>query len=85
MPGTIKPYYLLQGANWCHQFLLLVLKMEKPRSDWAELVAHHIVTLHLIGWSYLTSMTPMGNAVFLTMDWSDVFFSVRSSLCVAFT
>ncbi|KAG8791698.1 hypothetical protein FRC16_000321 [Serendipita sp. 398] len=76
MPGTVKPYYLLQSAYWLQQFLLLVLRIEKPRSDFAELVAHHIVTLWLIGWSYLTNLTPIGNAIFLTMDWSDVFLAL---------
>jgi acyl-CoA-dependent ceramide synthase len=76
MAGTLKPFYLLQGAYWCQQFLLLVLRVEKPRSDFAEFVAHHIVTVWLIFWSYLMNMTLFGNAVYLTMDWSDVFLSV---------
>jgi acyl-CoA-dependent ceramide synthase len=76
MVGPLKIFYLLQAAYWCQQFLLLVLRIEKPRSDFTELVAHHIVTLWLIGGSYLVNMTPIGNAVFLTMDWSDVFISV---------
>lgn len=76
MIGTLKPYYLLQAAYWCQQFLLLVLKVEKPRSDFQELVAHHIVTLWLIGWSYLFNLTLIGNAIYLTMDWSDVFLAL---------
>ncbi|KAG8814663.1 hypothetical protein FRC19_001591, partial [Serendipita sp. 401] len=79
MPGTLKPYYLLQFAYWLQQFLLLVLRMEKPRSDFYQLVAHHIVTLWLIGGSYLFTCTWIGNAVFMTMDWSDVFLAL--SLC----
>ncbi|PVG00552.1 longevity assurance proteins LAG1/LAC1 [Serendipita vermifera] len=76
MAGTLKPYYLLQTAYWCQQFLLLVLRIEKPRSDFAELVAHHIVTLWLIGWSYLINLTLIGNAVYMTMDFSDIFLAL---------
>jgi TLC domain len=80
MRGTLKPFYLLQGAYWFQQFLILVLKVEKPRSDWKELIAHHIVTLWLIYGSYVMNMTLYGNAVYITMDLSDAFFSVRFPL-----
>ncbi|CCA67019.1 related to longevity-assurance protein LAG1 [Serendipita indica DSM 11827] len=76
MPGTLKVYYLLQTAYWTQQFLVLVLKLEKPRSDYAELVAHHVVTLWLIFWSYLVNLTYIGNAVYMTMDVSDVFLAL---------
>jgi very-long-chain ceramide synthase len=78
MAGTLKAYYLLQSAYWCQQFILLVLRIEKPRSDFTELVAHHIVTLWLIGWSYLVNLTLIGNAVYMTMDFSDIFLAVST-------
>lgn len=40
---------------------------------------HHIVTLWLVGWSYLMNLVYLGNAVFITMDWSDAFLSVRTN------
>jgi len=52
------------------------MKVEKPRSDFVELVAHHIVTLWMIGWGYGINLTLIGNAIYLTMDWSDVFLAV---------
>jgi TLC domain len=76
MAGTLKVYYLLQTAYWLQQFLLLVLGIEKPRRDFYELVAHHIVTLWMVIWSYIMNMTLTGNIIFLTMDWSDVFLAV---------
>jgi hypothetical protein len=76
MPGTLKLYYLLQSAYWLQQFLLLVLGIEKPRRDFYELVAHHIITLWMVIWSYIMNMTLTGNIIFLTMDWSDVFLAV---------
>ncbi|KAG9005767.1 hypothetical protein FRB94_001333 [Tulasnella sp. JGI-2019a] len=75
MTGFMKSYYLLQFSYWLQQFLVLVLRLEKPRKDFKELVIHHIVTLWLIGWSYLVNLTPIGNAVFITMDVSDVFLA----------
>jgi hypothetical protein len=37
----------------------------------------HIVTLWLIGWSYSFNLTYIGNAVFVSMDVSDIFLAVR--------
>lgn len=76
MTPALKTYYLLHFAYWLQQFLVLVLKLEKPRRDFAELVVHHIVTLWLVGWSYLVNLTWIGNLVFMTMDWSDVLFAM---------
>ncbi|KIO32763.1 hypothetical protein M407DRAFT_18228 [Tulasnella calospora MUT 4182] len=75
MTKFMKSYYLLQFSYWLQQFLILVLRLEKPRKDFKELVAHHIVTLWLIGCSYLVNLTPIGNAVFITMDVSDIFLA----------
>ena len=47
-PG-LKRYYLMQASYWCQQLIVLVFGLEKPRKDHKEYVAHHIVTLWLIG------------------------------------
>ncbi|GLI78608.1 sphingosine N-acyltransferase lag1 [Penicillium ochrochloron] len=47
--AVFKFYYLFEAAYWAQQALVMVLGMEKPRKDYKELVAHHIVTLALIG------------------------------------
>lgn len=49
MKPELKRYYLMQAAYWCQQLIVLLLGLEKPRKDYNELVAHHIVTLWLIG------------------------------------
>lgn len=49
MTPLMKTYYLLHSAYWSQQLLVLALRLEKPRKDFAELVLHHIVTLWLIG------------------------------------
>ncbi|KZO93741.1 longevity assurance proteins LAG1/LAC1 [Calocera viscosa TUFC12733] len=78
--GGLKSYYLLQSSYWLQQLLVMVLGIEKPRKDFWELVAHHIVTLWLIGWSYLVNLTFIGNAVFITMDFSDIWLSFSKCL-----
>ena len=50
MKPELKRYYLMQAAYWCQQLIVLVLKLEKPRSDYYELIAHHFVTLWLVGY-----------------------------------
>ena len=49
MKPELKRYYLMQAAYWCQQLLVLLLGLEKPRKDYYELVAHHFVTLWLVG------------------------------------
>lgn len=79
LEADFKFYYLFQAAYWAQQGLVMVLGMEKPRKDFKELVAHHIVTLALIGLSYRFHFTYMGIAVYVTHDISDFFLAVSSS------
>ncbi|KAI5124910.1 hypothetical protein M0805_007338 [Coniferiporia weirii] len=80
MNPVLKRYYLMHLSYWIQQLIVLALKIEKPRKDFQELVAHHIVTLWLIGWSYGVNLTLIGNAVFVSMDIPDTFFAF-SKLC----
>ncbi|KAJ6539437.1 TLC domain-containing protein [Mycena capillaripes] len=72
MKPELKRYYLMQMSYWCQQLIVLVLGLEKPRKDYHELVAHHIVTLWLVGWSYLINLTLIGNAIYMSMDIPDM-------------
>ncbi|WWC71695.1 uncharacterized protein I206_105653 [Kwoniella pini CBS 10737] len=76
MTWELKTYYLMQAAYWIQQTILLAAKIEKPRKDFKELVAHHIVTLWLIGWSYNVYLTYIGVSIFVTMDVSDIFLAL---------
>jgi len=80
MPGNLKRFYLTQSAYWLQQFLILVLRLEKPRSDFTELCIHHLVTLWLIGWSYLINLSLIGNAIFVSMDIPDAFLACSKLL-----
>jgi very-long-chain ceramide synthase len=75
--GVFKAYYLLQASYWAQQAIVLLLGLEKPRKDFKELVAHHVVTLALIALSYRFHFTYMGIAVYVTHDISDFFLAVR--------
>ncbi|THH08649.1 hypothetical protein EW145_g2568 [Phellinidium pouzarii] len=77
---ALKRYYLMHLSYWIQQLIVLALKIEKPRNDFHELVAHHIVTLWLIGWSYGINMTLIGNAVFVSMDIPDTFLALSKLL-----
>ncbi|EJD01093.1 longevity assurance proteins LAG1/LAC1 [Fomitiporia mediterranea MF3/22] len=80
MKPRLKRYYLMHLSYWIQQLLVLALKLEKPRKDFKALVAHHLVTLWLIGWSYGINLTLIGNAVFVSMDIPDTFLAF-SQLC----
>ncbi|KAA1466434.1 longevity assurance proteins LAG1/LAC1 [Dentipellis sp. KUC8613] len=76
MKPQLKRYYLMQAAYWCQQFIVLALRLEKPRKDYYELIVHHFVTLWLVGWSYGINLTYIGNAVYMSMDIPDVFLAM---------
>ncbi|KAM0253898.1 hypothetical protein ACHAQJ_007073 [Trichoderma viride] len=78
--ACFKFYYLFQAAYWAQQGIVMMLGFEKPRKDYKELVAHHVVTLALIGLSYRFHFTHMGIAVYITHDISDVVLALSKSL-----
>ncbi|KAI0053567.1 longevity assurance proteins LAG1/LAC1 [Auriscalpium vulgare] len=80
MKPELKRYYLMQAAYWCQQLIVLLFKLEKPRKDYNELVAHHLVTLWLVGWSYLINLTLIGNAVYTSMDIPDTWLALTKLL-----
>ncbi|KAI9023559.1 TLC domain-containing protein [Phycomyces nitens] len=75
---ALKYYYLLQFAFWVQQ--IFVLQIEAPRKDYRELVAHHIATITLIGFSYLFNFLRIGNAVFVCMDLPDALLALAKAL-----
>ncbi|KAJ4376016.1 sphingosine N-acyltransferase lag1 [Neocucurbitaria cava] len=78
--AIFKAYYLLQASYWAQQAIVLMLMLEKPRKDFKELVAHHIITVSLIWLSYRFHFTYMGIAVYVTHDISDFFLATSKCL-----
>lgn len=64
----MKWYYLLQTAYWAQQLFVLVLKIEKPRKDYNELIIHHFVTIWLIG--YAVDLCKTGTKLIDGSSWS---------------
>ncbi|KAI0405650.1 TLC domain-containing protein [Xylaria palmicola] len=75
-----KAYYLVQAAFWAQQALAMALGLEARRRDFRELVAHHVVTVALIGLSYRFHFTMMGVLVYVTHDISDFFLATSKVL-----
>ncbi|KAJ7035761.1 hypothetical protein C8F04DRAFT_1233457 [Mycena alexandri] len=50
---------------------VLLLGLEKHRSDYWEYMVHHVVTVWMVSWSYLMNVTLLGTAVFESMDVPD--------------
>ncbi|KAH8879269.1 longevity assurance proteins LAG1/LAC1 [Thozetella sp. PMI_491] len=78
--AVFKFYYLFQAAFWAQQVLVMVLGLEKRRKDFKEFVAHHIVTVSLIGLSYKFHFTYMGVGIYITHDISDFFLATSKAL-----
>lgn len=72
----MKNYYLMQLAFWIQQ--IYGLHIEKRRKDHVAMLSHHIITILLVGSSYISNLTRVGNAVLCCMDLCDIFLSVSA-------
>ncbi|SGY89491.1 BQ5605_C039g11752 [Microbotryum silenes-dioicae] len=70
----------LKLAYWCQQALVMIAGLEKPRDDYVELILHHCITFWLVFASYVTNLTHIGTAVFVSMDIPDAVFAL--SKCI---
>jgi acyl-CoA-dependent ceramide synthase len=75
--AVFKFYYLFQAAYWVQQAVVMLLGQEKPRKDFKELIAHHVITITLIFLSYRFHFAYIGIGVYITHDISDFFLAVR--------
>ncbi|KAF4338424.1 sphingosine n-acyltransferase lag1 [Fusarium beomiforme] len=76
--SLMKIYMLGQLAFWLQQ--MIVIKIEKRRKDYLELLAHHIVTIALVYGSYRYGLTRVGNVVLVLMDLNDIILSTAKCL-----
>lgn len=70
-PEGLRCYYLFTMGYHLHQMVWHLI--EDTRNDFVEMFLHHIVTLALYGFSYLTNMTAAGAVIMYLHDWADIF------------
>jgi len=73
--GALKLYYLFELGFYAHS-LYAHLFIEVKRSDFWALLAHHIVTILLIYFSYLIKFYRIGLLVLLCHDFNDIFLEL---------
>ena len=66
---AISFYYNIELGSYLHQLMWT----EVSRSDSLEMMLHHIVTILLILFSYLTNFTRIGASILLLHDAADIF------------
>lgn len=69
LPAMVKFYYHIELGCYIHQLLWT----EVSRSDAAEMIAHHFITIFLIMFSYLVGLWRIGSVILLIHDVADVF------------
>ncbi|KAF2807258.1 longevity assurance proteins LAG1/LAC1 [Mytilinidion resinicola] len=78
MDGLFKWYYLVQFAFWLQQ--ILVVNIEERRKDYAQYLAHHIITSALMFMSYGYYQMRVGTVILSCMDVVDIILSAAKML-----
>ncbi|KAJ7700033.1 TLC domain-containing protein [Mycena rosella] len=74
LAAPVKFYYLTQSAFYMHQ--VLILNAEARRKDHWQMMAHHVITVFLMGASYFFNFTRVGCLTMVIMDWCDIFLPI---------
>ncbi|KAF7332169.1 Longevity-assurance protein [Mycena kentingensis (nom. inval.)] len=74
LAAPVKFYYLTQTAFYTHQ--MLILNAEAPRKDHWQMMAHHVITVALMGLSYFFNYTRVGCFIMVLMDCCDIFLPI---------
>ncbi|KAK7061675.1 putative longevity assurance proteins LAG1/LAC1 [Favolaschia claudopus] len=74
LAAPVKLYYLTQTAFYTHQ--MLILNAEAPRKDHWQMMAHHVITVFLMGLSYFFNFTRVGSLIMFLMDLCDIFLPI---------
>jgi acyl-CoA-dependent ceramide synthase len=75
LAAPVKFYYLTQSAFYTHQ--ILILNAEARRKDHYQMLAHHFISVFLMGASYYFNFTRVGCLIMVLMDFCDIFLPVR--------
>ncbi|KAJ7129742.1 TLC domain-containing protein [Mycena epipterygia] len=78
LAAPVKFYYLTQTAFYTHQ--MLILNAEAPRKDHWQMMAHHVITVFLMGASYFFNFTRVGCLIMFLMDLCDIFLPIAKMM-----
>nr|XP_023913432.1 LAG1 longevity assurance homolog 2 isoform X1 [Quercus suber]POF09371.1 lag1 longevity assurance like 2 [Quercus suber] len=71
-PLPLKLYYMCQCGFYTYSIAAL-LTWETRRKDFSVMMSHHVITVALIGYSYITRFFRIGSIILALHDASDVF------------
>jgi ceramide synthetase len=74
----LRIYYVVELGCYLHQLYWT----EVTRSDAVEMIIHHLATIMLISFSWLTNMMRIGTSILLVHDLADIF--LESGKCVSY-
>ena len=72
--SSMRTYYLITLGyhfNSLRQTIWEVVT-NTSRGDWVEMLLHHLLTVALYMFSYITNMTKMGSVIMFLHDWADI-------------
>ena len=72
LPRYLDDFYIIKFAYHVFECLNATF-LHRDRKDFSEFLLHHILTIVLVGYSYITNVIPIGGSVMLIMDASDIF------------
>lgn len=72
LPRYLDDFYIIKFAYHLFECLSAGI-FHRDRKDFSEFLLHHILTIVLVGYSYVTNVIPIGGSVMLIMDASDIF------------
>jgi very-long-chain ceramide synthase len=75
LPRYLDDFYVIKFSYHIFEIINASL-FHRDRRDFSEFLLHHIVTIVLVGYSYGTNVIPIGGAIMLVMDASDVLVAV---------
>eukprot|EP00929_Paragymnodinium_shiwhaense_P099847 TRINITY_DN61747_c0_g1_i1.p1 TRINITY_DN61747_c0_g1~~TRINITY_DN61747_c0_g1_i1.p1 ORF type:complete len:345 (+),score=72.67 TRINITY_DN61747_c0_g1_i1:137-1171(+) len=74
MTASYKLYFLFQIGFWFH--MVFVTLIEPWQKDFPVMLAHHFVTILMLGGCYAGAVTRFGHAVLVEQDFADIFLPV---------
>ena len=76
-------YYMIELSFYWS--LLFFQFMDTRRKDFWQMLAHHIVTLLLIHFSWITNFVRIGTLIMLLHDFADIFLDVSLPILAKFS